>query len=328
LEVRTLTGPLGVSARRAALFSLLAALVAGCSASNAPALAPGSIAAQSNGFARPAGTTTPARGWISPGAKADQHPFYWGNFSTSTITIYTLGAKPKEIGQITDGIDEPERLFVDRSRNLWVTNLGNDTLTEYPPGKTKPSFTISTDVANPIGIVVDSAGTVYCANVANDTVTEYPKGRTSPSVTIKMTSAPEYLAVDASDNLYASTAYGVFEFGAGSTSGTNLGLSVGSAGAIEVDRAGNIILVDDAADTIDIFPAGQTNPSKQVTVGMGAPYSLTLTKSEDRLYVSVNLASGGFEIQELAYPGGTSLKTKLATGAGDWPIAVSPDAVL
>jgi hypothetical protein len=308
--------------------SLLAAVVAGCSASNAPAPAPGSTAAESNGFVRPAGTAPHARGWISPGAKANPHVLYWGNFGNDTITIYTLSANPKQIGQITDGVDQPERLFVDRSRNLWVTNLGNETIAEYAPGRTKPSLTISSGVANPTGIVVDSAGTVYCANVANDTVTEYPKGQTTPSVTIEMSSAPEYLAVDASDNLYASTAYGVFEFDAGSSSGSNLGLAVGSAGAIEVDRAGNIILVDNAAATIDVFPAGQTNPSKQITVGAGAPYSLAFTKSEDKLYVSVNIASGGFEIQELAYPGGTALKTKLASGAGDWPIAVNPDAVL
>jgi hypothetical protein len=323
--------PLGTSVRRRALLPALAALVAGCSASNAPAnapaLAPSSMRQMANGFVRPTGTTPHARAWISPEAKTDRHFLYWGDYSTDTITIYKQGVVPKEVGQVTDDIDKPERLFVDGSHNLWVTNLGNDTITEYAPGKKSPRFTISEDVANPTGIVVDSAGTVYCANVANDTITEYTKGKTAPSVIIPVSSAPEYLAVDASDNLYVATAAGVFEFARGSSSGANLGLSIGSPGAIEVDRSKNIILVDTSAATIDIFPAGQTSPSKQITVGAGAPYSLALTDSESKLYVSVNVPSGGFEIQELAYPGGSALKTKLATGAGDWPLAVNPDAV-
>ncbi len=281
-----------------------------------------------DGFARPAGTTPQARGWLSPEAKTARRLLYWGNFSTSTVTIYKEAAVPKEVGKIADGINEPEQLFVDGSHNLWVTNLGNDTITEYASGKTSPRFTISEDIANPTGIVVDSKGTVYCANVGNDTVTEYPKGQTAPSVTIPMSSAPEYLAIDSSDDLYVSTAAGVFEFAPGSSNGTNLGLSIGSPGAIEVDRSGNIILVDTSAATIDLFPAGQTSPSKQITVSAGSPYSLALAKNEEQLYVSVDVISVGFVIQQLAYPNGLSLKTNISLGAGDWPLAVSPDTVL
>jgi hypothetical protein len=109
---------------------VLAALVAGCSASNSPAVARGSSAMErkvADGFARPAGTTPHARGWLSPGAKTARCLLYWGNFSTSTVTIYKEAALPKEV----------------------VTNFGNDTITEYALGKTSPRFTISEDIANP-----------------------------------------------------------------------------------------------------------------------------------------------------------------------------------
>jgi hypothetical protein len=88
-------------------------------------------------------------------------------------------------------------------------------------------------------------------------------------------------------------------------SDTVTGLSIGSSGAIEVDRSGNIILVDTSAATIDLFPAGQTSPSKQITVSAGSPYSLALTKNEDQLYVSVDVISVGYVIRRLAHPNGS-----------------------
>ncbi|MFY9663839.1 MAG: hypothetical protein WAL67_09130 [Candidatus Cybelea sp.] len=39
-------------------------------------------------------------------------------------------------------------------------------------------------------------------------------------------------------------------------------------------------------------------------------------------------ASGPFIVQEVAYPNGTTLTSKLTTGDGELPIAVSADAVL
>jgi hypothetical protein len=343
LEVRTLIFSGTRLVRRGALFSLLAAMAAGCSASNTPSLAPGASAVQSNaqhqgaamerklanGLVRRAGTANHAHGWMSPDAKHAKDLFYWADFDTNTVYVYKKnGVNPKEVGTITDAIDEPERLFVDGSKNLWVTDLGNDTVTEYAPGTNSASFTISDGIGNPTGLVVDSAGTVYVANVASDTVTEYPKGETSPSLTISMSTSPEYLATDSSDNLYVSTGLGVWEFPPGSSTGTELDLSMGSPSGIEVDKSGNIIVIDSSALTIDVFPAGQTTPSEQIPDSPDDPFALSLSKSEKKLYVSAIDATGNFIVQQLLYPNGTSLTNKLTTNAGDWPIAVSPDNVL
>jgi DNA-binding beta-propeller fold protein YncE len=344
LEVRTLIFSASNFVRRRALFSLLAAMAAGCSATNAPGLAPGATTTQTSlqrqsaamehkladGFVHRASAANRAHGWMSPDAKHSKDLFYWGDFVSNTIYVYKKnGVNPKEVGTITDAIDEPERLFVDGSKNLWVTDLGNDTVTEYARGATSPSFTISTGIANPTGIVVDSAGTVYVANVDNSTVTEYPKGESSPSLTISMTASPEYLATDSSDNLYVSTGLGVWEFPAGSTTGTELNLTIGSPGAIEVDDSGNIILADDGpALAVDVFPPGVSTPSKSIPVG-NDPFALSLSKSEKKLYVSgENTSNGSFLIEQLDYPNGTTFTDKLTTGTGDWPIAVSPDNVL
>ena len=125
-------------------------------------------------------------------------------------------------------------------------------------------MTISNGVNSPTGLTVDAGGAVYCANVGNDTITVYPHGQTSPSLTINLPSVPEYLATDASDNLYAAVGTEVMEFAKGSTTGKNLGLNVSSPSALEVDKAGNLIVLD--GSTIDYFPAGKTQPSKQINV--------------------------------------------------------------
>jgi hypothetical protein len=140
----------------------------------------------------------------------------------------------------------------------------------------------------------------------------YKSGTTTPYLTISVSQgSPEYLATDKSDNLYASVGTEVIEYPKGSSTGTDLGLDDSSPGALEVDKSGNIIVLD-GQETIDYFPAGKTEPSKQISVS-GYAYGLSLSKNEKELYV---------------YPNGSTPANKLTTDAGDWPVAVSPDAAL
>ena len=278
---------------------------------------------------------THARGWIEPDAKKKKSLIYWADNLTNVVTIFSAGKNPKQKGQITDGISSPQRLFVDKSGNLYVTNNGYGyapygDITIYKPGVSSPQLTITSGVDNPTGLTVDAAGTVYCANVTFPaSITEYAAGQSTPSLTVGLQYNPaEWLAIDASDNLYASTLDGtVVEFAPGSTSGTNLNLQIGYAGALEVDRSGNIVVVDEDASAIDFFPAGQTKPSKTISLYPDYPFALSLSKDEKKLYVTVS-AGSKFSVQELRYPGGTALTTKIGGSTGDWPIAVSLDAVL
>jgi hypothetical protein len=329
-------------ARQLAAVSLLSALATGCSGSSTtPTSAGPGARALSDGFglrSTPAQAASRSKGWLSPDAKKSFiDKIYWGNFNSSTITIYSSkGVNGKEEGQITAGLSKPERLFVDKQLNVYTTNPGDNTITAYKPGQTSPFLTISDGVDTPTGLTVDAAGTVYCANVGNNSITEYPKGQKTPSLTISgLSSAAEFLATDAQDNLYASLYASadikVMEFAKGSTSGKDLDLNIGVPTGIEVDHSGNLIVLDGSNHDIDIFPAGQTQPSKQIKVSSGLPVALSLSKNEKRLYVSVapeGTSGSTFLIQTLAYPHGMTLSTKLTTNSGDWPIAVSPDNAL
>lgn len=268
------------------------------------------------------------RGWMSPEAKSGKGIIYVGSFDDSTITLYSSKhPNGQPIGQITTGLSEPERLFVDAKLNVYASNAGNNTVTAYAPGSTTPLITISGGINTPTGITVDSAGTVYAANVGNNTVTEYPAGQTSPSITISFPSAsPENLAAGPGNTLYASTFQGIYTVPAGSSTPTNLGLNIGSPGADQVDSQGNIAVLDEDTNNVDVFDAGQTNPATVITVG-GFPFELALNKKAKKLYVS-NLIGSGFVIQDVKYPKGSAPVTVIPTAGGSgWPLAVSPDSV-
>jgi hypothetical protein len=323
---------------RPAVFLGLAALTAGCS-SVGSSTAPTTLTnpAQTDSMlakglmAPPHAGRSNVRGWIAPDAKKGRNLIYWGDYDTSTITIFSSrGNNPSPKGKITEGLLNPERIFVDKRHKLYATNIGgsgNGDITVYKPGTTSPSLTISNGVDRPTGITVDAAGTVYCANVGNNTVTEYPKGAKSPSRTISMSTTPQYLAVDSADSLYVSDGINVTEFAKGSLTGKALGLAIGGSGGIEVDKSGNIIIIDTSVPSLDVFPAGQTKPSKQIVVTSGDPFALSLSSNEKTVYMSVGNGSN-FIIQAFAYPNGTTLTNKITANDGQWPIAVSPDAVL
>lgn len=331
---------IGCAGRRWAAAILLGALAAGCSASGTPSLGSPPQAAQpsaqrsldenralASGLgAGSAETASRPSGWLSsePTPRRKKTLFYWGNFNTSTITILSSSGKTK--GQITSGLFNPERLFVDKKGDVYATNLGYNgsnkySITGYKPGQKTPFITIANGVNRPTGLTVDAAGTIYCANVGNNTITVYPKGQTSPSLTIPYFA--EYLATDAHDNLYAAGTT-VEEFPEGSSTGKDLGLPR-YPGALEVDRSGNVIVL--YGTEIEYFPAGQTNPSKQIPVTAGYPFALSLSADEKTLYVSVE-AGTPFIVQSVAYPNGSTLSNKYTGNFGDWPIAVSPDNAL
>lgn len=325
--------------------AFLGGVLAGCSASssvslpgNAPLGAATAASIRSNlllseGLATASSHRTRSLGWIAPDVKGLRSLIYWGDYNTSTITIYLArGSNPAERGQITSGLSSPERLFVDKALNVYASNLGNSTITAYKRRETTPSLTISDGVNTPAGITVDAAGTVYSGNLGNDTVTVYPKGQTSPSLTIPIPGAPEYLAVDRSSNLYVSylggsRGTGVIKFPPGSITGTDLGLDLDGGGALAIDRSGTIIILVDYGSVIDIFPAGQTEPSKFIAMSGGTAFGLSLNKKETKLYATVDV-NGAFVVQEVAYPEGTVSTTELPINVGNWPIAVSADAVL
>ncbi|MGA7355149.1 MAG: hypothetical protein WBW76_06945 [Candidatus Cybelea sp.] len=312
--------------------------MAGCSGAGTPTItSTGNASEAATGLGPILAQHAPA----APGrvrAKMKGGLIYSGDYYANTITIYPAkGVNPPPIGTITNGISSPERLFVDKKQNLYVSN--NTSVTAYKRGKTSPFLTITDGINRPTGIVAGSDGSIYVANAGTDSVSIYPKGKSTPSKTLTMPTNddPQNLALDASNNLYViylgygSPGTGIVEFPAGSAQGKDLGIAVGWPSAIEVDRKGNLIALIDGS-SIEVFPPGKTQPSKEWAVPYDGGFFLSLSQDEKKLYISSEAAGSplSFIMLQLDYPNGKGLTNKISSdlGQGAWSLSVSPDNVL
>jgi sugar lactone lactonase YvrE len=213
------------------------------------------------------------------------------NGGPAQIRIYSAKVKnPPQTGSITDGIDLPINVAVDKQGTLYVANNGNSTVTIYPFGSTSPSLTLSTSILDPNGIAVDSKGTVYVTSgstVGSCYVLEFPKGATSPSAQVNGFGLPIGLALDKDENLFVAdaTAPAVWEVPKGSTTPTNLGLSgLSDPTGTAVDGSGDLYVANYQADVTG-YHVGTSSPFTTISDGIKNPYALAFN-SHGSLFVA------------------------------------------
>lgn len=309
-----------------AALALLASCLGGCTASmNAPG--------------------TPLRtapslhaGWMMPRAKSGKGLLYVSDNADNLIDIFDAKGKNQQpIGQITDGVDQPNGVATDAAGNLYVAN-GNynppQAINVYPPGATTPSRTYTTGISLPIGVAVQRDGRLYVANFDGYDVTEYPKGSTTPDKTISFVhlegNDPFGLVVDARDDLYvAALGYPraqAYELTRHSSTPVDLGIgSIPVMHGIAVDRSGDVLVVDQPTRSVDIFPPGSTTPSKVITDGLQQPILITLDKREKHLYVADEGYYGNGTVRIFSYPKAALVNTiTFPQFAAPFDIALSP----
>jgi len=276
-----------------------------------------------------------SRGWISPQAKGAKVLFV-ANLGGDAVDIYKQkGQNQQPMGTITTGINFPAGMTVDKSGNLYVANEGANNVTVYPPGQTSPSITYTTDLSTATDIAVANDGTVYISNfngLANGWVSVYPQGNTSKEYRLSDFSggAPLSVALDSSQNLYVmydlngSGSSAVNEYAPGATTGTNLNLTFHYGAGIQVDKSGDILVVQQIEPSeILEFPPGQTQPSQEITLpSSGQPFNFALSKSDKVLFAGD--ATHNLE-QSLKYPSGTFRYTMASGFQNPSGTAVSPD---
>lgn len=306
--------------------SLAAALLASCSSSAVPTGAPappldrvrGGASSRSVGPNGPLPRELPARrGWIVPNKK--NQLLYVSNEESSEIDVFSIPSD-KLTGQITDGISQPEGIATDKNGNLYVADLGSDTVTVYPHGSTSPSQTL-TESDGPDDVAVTEDGHVLAGDIDGG-VDVYAPGASSPSsrLTNPDIGSVDGVGVDRHDNVYAagendSGGPVVVEFANMSGSGKNLNLTglLGPTGAL-VDKKGNLVISDYELPGINIYPPGSTSPSATIA-NSEDPDRSALNKKENLIYVP-EAFNGSVNIYK--YPSGTLLTTISLSGSSNF----------
>ncbi len=206
------------------------------------------------------------------------------------------GKESMPVGRITNGVSFCEGVGSDRHRNVYITNGDGGTVTVYrPPYDGAPAITYEAN-SQADSIAIGSDGVLYVATYLYVSpflygqLVEFRRGHTEPSLVCDLAGASYGLAVDARNNLWLALDSGingpgtVFEYPAGSGCGaTNTGISVGNAGGLAFDSAGNLLVVDSDYG-VDVFAPGATTPSRTIR-GFSVPWALVLNKRGNRLYV-------------------------------------------
>jgi len=245
-------------------------------------------------------------GWMKPDTSAAR--LYVSDEGDNLIDVFSVPGYSL-VGQITDGIDQPEGLATDENGYLYVSNLAGFTVTIYPPNSTTPSLTL-TESNGPDDVAVTTKGYVLAGDVEGG-VDVYPPGATSPSRRLTNPAiSDEVLGVgaDAQGNAYAAgnvSASGyhpaIVEFEKLKGAGTNLDLSDLSAPTgVLIDKKANVVVSDYGDDDILIYPAGSTSPSS--TISVDTPDRSAVNKTENLIYVPQGRSD---DVDVLDYPSGT-----------------------
>jgi hypothetical protein len=207
----------------------------------------------------------------------------WG--TASVVDVLTMNGR--QVGQITNGLAEPQGLFVDAKGRLWVANASN--VLVYPHGGLSPSKTLTDSVGYPVDVTVCPNGTAYVADLYDNSssnrasVQVYAHGSTTPTGNLDYANdfRNPFLTCDAAGNVFVALLTGesagdggVVEFPHGKQKGAkDLGIVLQSPGGIKPDNAGNLLVTDLIDHTITEYaengsPTGQSIATVTPTEGI------------------------------------------------------------
>jgi hypothetical protein len=186
---------------------------------------------------------------------------------------------------ITSGLLQPRALTCDANGRLYVLNELGATVTEYDPASTSPAVTIS-GFGGVQGLAVASGATpdLYVADFSDELVRRFPYGSSvSDGAVGAAGSTPKSVALDQAGNVYASNfntasvsewpALGAWPVAASATYTTG----INSPDQLAVDANGNLVVENTLGHAaIEMFPAGSTTPSLQLSNGITNPATFVI----------------------------------------------------
>ena len=222
---------------------------------------------------------------------------------------------------ITNGFDAPDGDWYDGKGNLYVANLELDkqnvsNVQEYAKGGSSPIFTYSSGLDDGVNVTTDKAGNVYVADDSGGFVAEYPQGVNEMSAKCSPGDGVIDVVVDAAGHVFVSQSINdssggnivEYKHGLAGCKATALGVKLGTAGGITIDRSGNLVACDEDAG-VDVIPP----PYKSISSTIASTcFDVSLTKNGDKIYISEPLKG---DVLVTKYPSG-EVVTTLGTDQG------------
>jgi len=268
---------------------------------------------------------------------------YISDFNNSTISIYKgKFASQAPCGMLTgsNGLLNPQGMFVDEKHNLWVADTGNGNVLEFKRGGTSAITTlVDTTGGNsefPVDVTIAKDGTVIASNIfAPNTgigsISTWVGTTLIGNFTNPNSAFDYFVTVQKNGTVYMDdntlTVYG-FSCPAGvCTAQTSVGATgFNFPGGLRSGPGEDPILQDQSATgggaqlTYESFPGG---PAQQCTVSAGADtVAFDLNEKRNHYFAADATNNRGVEVK---YPTCAAIGT-VAGGSGGLPIGAAADA--
>jgi sugar lactone lactonase YvrE len=245
---------------------------------------------------------------------------------------------------IDNGVIDPWSIAFDGNGNLYVGNEdetnSTGTVTEYAPGSTSPSRTISNLPGNPRALAVDASNNVYvignfkagCCGFEGFGNVYGPTGKKLLRKLKGVGSFPGRPAFDAQGNLYIpnfETFPGnVNVYPPGATKPTRaIQDGIGFPKALAFDASGNLYVLNNTLNhstDVTVYAPGSGSVLRTISKGMKTGYTMLLD-SKDNVYVA-NDEGRGVPNEVLVYAAGTTTLLNTITTGVQYPVGLAFDS--
>jgi DNA-binding beta-propeller fold protein YncE len=233
------------------------------------------------------------------------------NITTADSIITIAGGNGQ--GSAANQFSNAAAIYIDRNKNLYVADAGNNRIQKFPPGSTSDSngitiaggngnviYIAANTLLEPSGVFVDSNGYVYVTDAGANRIQKFPPGSTSSTNAVTVAGGSGYVP----------------------GSGAN---ELAEPGSLFVDDSGNVYVADCANERIQKFLSGSTSATNGITVAggngygsaanqLGIPHGIFVDKSGNLYVADAGVGSIGSRIQK--FPPGSTGATNGVTVAG------------
>ena len=223
----------------------------------------------------------------------------------------------------------PRGIAVDANGTVYVSNHGNNTVSECPAPSYATSCTAPiVGVSAPEGAAIDASGNLWVSASGNSTAVEYLAGQTTPNLTLPTSMPTERgISLDASGNLWVADQTNFvdgFSPPITNLSSVSASLTSGLSTTIGIanDATGNL-WVANSTGLVDEFAVPIATGNTPTTPASLSDYTDVAIDAGGTLWASNNV--GSF-VEECPPPIGVAACSSITTGTPLW-LAVNPAAI-